>query len=244
MRRLFLAFNLLAATSTLASAQEAISFKAADGVVVHGEHYGENGARGVALAFHMAGSNKAEYAPIAPRLVRDGFEVIAIDQRSGGTLWGRPNETVKGVGSSSGYTAALPDLEATLKYAAQTSQGRPILVIGSSYSASLVLMLASRHPELAAVAAFSPGEYFDGVLVKSAAAQVSSPLFTTSASDPHEIAEAKALTDASPAKIKRQYVPEHGVHAASTLRTDRNPRGAEAAWQAFDSFLNTAIPRR
>jgi hypothetical protein len=36
------------------------------------------------LLSHQAGSNRAEYAPIAPRLVKPGFNCLAIDQRSGG----------------------------------------------------------------------------------------------------------------------------------------------------------------
>ena len=151
---------MLAATA--AHAQEAVSFRAADGVVVHGERYGAGGRRGVIVAFHMAGSNAGEYGAIAPRLAKDGFEVIAIDQRSGGTLWGRRNLTAEGAGKAAGYVAALPDLEAALASAKAGANGRPVLAWGSSYSSSLTFVLASRHPELAAVLAFSPGEYLPG----------------------------------------------------------------------------------
>lgn len=44
------------------------------------------------LLFHQAGSSKAEYATISPRLVAAGYSALAIDQRSGGELFGS-NET-------------------------------------------------------------------------------------------------------------------------------------------------------
>ena len=241
---------LLAALAVLAlgirnaAAQTAITFTAADGVVVHADRYGAGSPRGIVLAFHKAGSNRGEYDIIAPRLVRDGFEVIAVDQRSGGTLYGRRNETARLSHGSGGYMAALPDMEAALRFATENAAGRPIVVIGSSYSASLALILASRHPEIAAVALFSPGEYLGSVSVRAAAAQVTVPLFVTSAPDPDEIAAARSFVQASPARIKEQFVPTEGVHGASILRTDEDPRGAEAAWGALESFLGKVVPRR
>ena len=202
------------------------------------------GGGGVIVAFHMAGSNAGEYGAIAPRLAKDGFEVIAIDQRSGGTLWGRRNRTAEGAGKAAGYVAALPDLEAALASAKAGANGRPVLAWGSSYSSSLTFVLASRHPELAAVLAFSPGEYLPGVSVKGAAAKVSAPVFVTSAADAGEIAAAKMILAASPAKLKRQYAPKIGVHGSSILRVDKDPKGADAAWGAVEAFLDAAVPAR
>ena len=242
MRALLLTSAALLLWGAAARAQEAVSFRAADGVLVHAARYPATGHRGIVVAFHMAGSNKAEYAPIAPRLVRDGFTVIAVDQRSGGPLWGQRNETALGVGGAPGFTGALPDMEAALAYAEGLEPGRPVLVIGSSYSASLAFVLAARHPEVAGVAAFSPGEYFSTLSVRAAAAKLASPLFVTSAPDGAEVAAARALLDASPARLKRQFIPRNGVHGTSTLRPDEDPRGAEANWAALEAFLAIAIP--
>ncbi len=140
--------------------------------------------------------------------------------------------------------AALPDMEAALRFATENAAGRPIVVIGSSYSASLALILASRHAEIAAVALFSPGEYLGSVSVRDAAARVTVPLFAASAPNPEEIAAARSFVQASPARMKEQFVPTEGVHGASILRTDEDPRGAEAAWRALESFLDKAVPRR
>lgn len=219
-----------------------VSFTAQDGVVVNGEWLAPKGmSRGTILLFHMAGSNAAEYAPIAPKLVQAGFSTLAIDQRSGGTLWGRANQTARGVRGSPSYRQALPDLEAALDYA-KTHGHAPVLAWGSSYSAALVFVLAAHHPEVKAVLAFSPGEYIPGLSIAGAAHQLKVPVFVTSAAEDEEIATARALVNAVPERGGHQYVPHAGVHGSSTLRTDRNPDGAGENWRAVLAFLDTAAP--
>lgn len=193
--------------------------------------------------FHMAGSNKAEYAPIAARLSSEGFATLAIDQRSGGAAFGKRNETVAGLGRSTDYLATLPDLEAALAFAQGKSGGKPVIVAGSSYSAALVFPLAQRKPEsVAAVLAFSPGEYLSGVRVRAAAAGVLAPIYVTSASDSSEIAAAKAILAAAPGSSNMQFAPARGVHGASTLRADANPGGQAENWRALEAFLDRFKP--
>ena len=227
-----------------AGAQEPLTLTAVDGVTVYGDRYAAKGtALATILLFHQAGSNRGEYAPIAPRLAEAGYEAIAIDQRSGGKLFGRNNETVAKLGASGDYLDALPDLEAALAFARKEAAGRPVIVWGSSYSASLVFMLAAKHPdEVAAVLAFSPGEYFGGkARVATAAANVNVPVFVTSAPDESEVTQAKAILAASPSATKVQFVPKHGKHGSSTLHADANPKGAKEVWAAVMDFLSKAV---
>lgn len=101
-----------------AAAPASVTFRAADGVLVHGDLYRPAGApRGVLLLFHQAGANRLEYAPVAPRLAALGWVALAIDQRSGGDLFDAHNLTAAGVRGDPGYMAALPDLEAALAFA-------------------------------------------------------------------------------------------------------------------------------
>lgn len=242
--RVLLAVALLGfALSGFARAAESVSFAASDGGKVYADVYPADGhARATILLFHQAGSNRAEYAPTAPKLAAMGYDIVAVDARAGGSMWGRSNQTAAERGSGASYLDALPDLEGALRYAKQTWPGTPIVAWGSSYSASLVFFLAARHPnEVAALLAFSPGEYFGNASVRAQAAQVRCPAFVTSASSADEIAEAKRLFDAVPARQKTQYVPMQGVHGSATLQTDSNPRGADAAWAAVTTFLN-ALP--
>lgn len=236
---------LAAGTPIPAGAAEALTLRAADGLAVQGTRTEalRSPPRGTVLLFHMAGSNRAEYAPIAPALARRGFASLAIDQRSGGPAFGARNETAAALGHDPGYLAALPDLEAAFAWARAPGAG-PTLLLGSSYSAALVFLLAARHPgAVAAVLAFSPGEYLRGASVREAAARLTCPVFVASAADSAEIAAARSILGAAHrADPAVQHVPEAGPHGASLLRPDRNPRGADAAWRALDRFLDSVAP--
>ena len=238
--RFFFAAALAMAPAS-SHAADAISFMARDHVEVFADYCSTGRQENpLILLFHQAGSNRGEYAMIGPMLAALGFNALAIDQRSGGNAWGRTNETVKRLGRSTGYDEALPDLEAALQWAKSSGETGPIIVWGSSYSAALVFLIAANHRrEVKAILAFSPGEYLRGPsTVRKAAAQVSIPIFVTSAKDPKEIAVAKSIFDASPSVEKIRFVPQiAGVHGSSTLREDQNPDGTEENWVAVKQFL-------
>ena len=66
-------------------AQQEVTLTAADGVKISGTYYAAaSKSAPIILLFHQAGSNRWEYAPIAPRLVKAGFSALAIDARHGG----------------------------------------------------------------------------------------------------------------------------------------------------------------
>ena len=227
--------------SEAGEAMEKVSFTASDQVEVFADYYSAGAkTKPLLLLFHQAGSNRAEYGEIAPTLVALGYNALAIDQRSGGEMWGRDNETVRHLGKSSAHYEALRDLEAALKWANSSGHSGPIAVWGSSYSAALVFVLAAKHPrEIKALLAFSPGEYLDGPSdVRMAAAQLSLPVFVTSAKSKDEIDAAKAILKVTMSTEKTQFVPRvEGVHGSSTLRQDRNPRGGDENWAAVKKFL-------
>ena len=222
-------------------AADSISFTTRDHVQVFADYYSTGKEeKPLILLFHQAGSNRGEYATIGPMLATLGFNALAIDQRSGDNAWERSNDTIKRLGKSTGYDEALPDLEAALQWAKSSGETGSIILWGSSYSAALVFLLAASHPrEVNAILAFSPGEYLRGPsTVRKAAAQVSIPIFVTSAKDPKEIAVAKSIFDASPSVEKIRFVPQiAGVHGSSTLREDQNPDGTEENWVAVKQFL-------
>jgi dienelactone hydrolase len=214
--------------------------KAADGVSIYAQSYpGASPQNPVILLFHQAGSSKSEYAPIAPRLAELGYNVLAIDQRSGGDLYEPPNETVQHLGHSTPYLDVLTDMDAALEWAEREHPGAPVYAWGSSYSAALVFAFAARHPrEVRAVLAFSPGEYLpDKRFVEKAARHVSVPVFIDSASDPNEERNAQAIFSVLPSRLKEQYRPKNGVHGSSTLRLDRDPDGAAENWSEVAAFL-------
>ena len=224
-------------TELAASAPMPVALIAADGVKIAALHYRASRPKALILLFHQAGSSKGEYATIAPRLIVAGYSALAIDQRSGGDMFGR-NGTAAALGREADYTEARKDLDAALAWAA--AQGKPVIIWGSSYSAALAFQLAADNPQVAAVLAFSPGEYLGkGNPVAAAAARVRVPIFVTSASAAGEVAAARAILAASPAATKNQYIALVGVHGSSTLIPASNARGAAANWEAALAFLNS-----
>jgi dienelactone hydrolase len=219
----------------------ALNLKANDGVTVYGTLYRAAKPRAVILLFHQAGSGRGEYVSIAPRLVAAGYTALAIDQRAGGTLYGK-NETAAALGKEAGYLDARPDLQAALDWA--ETQKLPVILWGSSYSSALIFPLAANNPgKVRALLSFSPGEYFDGALaIGPAAGKVTVPVFVTTAGTPAEIATAQSIVAAIPPGKAIVYVPKAGVHGSSTLIATKNPAGAEANWRAVFAFLKAVAP--
>lgn len=240
--------SLLAASAVLClaipvpSRAEPVSFVAQDGIQIYADLRKPIGnPRGTILLFHMAGSNKSEYAPLAPMLNRTGFKTLAVDQRSGGDLWGDVNATAAKARTGSDYADAIPDLEAAIAYVKAQNSG-PIVLWGSSYSSALVFVVAVRHPEVKALLAFSPAEYISGYSIEREASKLSIPVFITSAPDAGEVASGRVLAQAVPNHRAEQYVPIHGVHGSSTLRRDEVPLGAEENWKHVMVFLDKTLP--
>jgi len=218
------------------------NFKAADRVPIVGFVYENPAPKAIILLFHQAGSSKYEYDPIGPRLAKDGYTAFAIDQRSGGSLYG-DNSTVAIVGGSKSFKDAEQDLNGAVRWASR--KNLPIIIWGSSYSAALVFRVAAENPtKVRAVIAFSPGEYlWEPKLVAQAAARLRVPVFITSAHDPREVAAAKEIFDAVPGKDKVQFMPTGaGAHGSSALRPDKNPQGAAEYWNAVEGFLRKVAP--
>ncbi|MBB5709584.1 alpha/beta hydrolase [Sphingomonas xinjiangensis] len=224
---------------------EPVTLTAADGVKIDGVYTQVEHPRALILLFHQDRSGKDEYALIAPRLAQSGFASLRIDQRVGGDLFGG-NPTAQRLGKRVGYLDAKPDLVAALGWA--KPKKLPVILWGSSYSASLAVLLAAERPDAVAGAlAFSPAEYFgDRNLLARAAAKTRTPLFVTSAQDGREIDAARGVIEAAPAETKVQFIPKlGGVHGSSTLLREHNPNGAEPAWKAVLAFLDSvAVPAR
>jgi dienelactone hydrolase len=195
------------------------------------------------VLFHQAYWSRGEYREIAPRLNDLGFNCMAVDQRSGGSVNGVENETVKRAeeaGKGTGYIDALPDLEAALVYAREHYGKGEIIAWGSSYSASLALRIAGDRPELVdGVLAFAPGEYFADQgkpddWVEEAAGKIHVPAFITSARK--ETGQWADIFAAIPSEEKVSFVSvTEGNHGSRALWKQFDD--SEAYWKAVSSFL-------
>lgn len=143
---------------------ESVELKAPDGLKVRADLYATKDKRGpVLLLCHQARSSRGEYRAIAPRLQAAGYTCLALDQRSGGEWEGVSNETArraKAAGKDLGYLAARQDIEAGIAWLRRQGYRGKLALWGSSYSASLVLVVGAKSKEVSAVLSFAPGEYF------------------------------------------------------------------------------------
>tara|TARA_R110001583_G_scaffold142294_1_gene294570 strand:- start:11965 stop:12738 length:774 start_codon:yes stop_codon:yes gene_type:complete len=145
--------------------------------------YEVNNKKPTILLCHQAGFSSGEYKETVLKLMELGFSCIAIDQRSGKEVNGVVNETAlaaKERNLPTSYLDAKQDIEAAIDYIYELNGHQPILLVGSSYSASLSLLIGNTSKKVKAIAAFSPGEYFEGINIKESIKSINKPVFVTS----------------------------------------------------------------
>lgn len=221
--------------------KKTITLKTKDDVLVTADIYlTEKKDAPFILLFHQAMFSRGEYIEIAPKLNKLGFNCIAIDQRSGRKVNGITNETCKDAkskGLKTKYEDAYPDLEATLEYTKKTFSPKKIIVWGSSYSSSLVFILAAKHKEISGLLSFSPGEYFtfENKKIANWAKEVECPIFVTSSKK--EAKEASLIFKNANNKSSIQFIPKNkGFHGSKALWEKKE--GHEEYWIAIESFLS------
>ena len=230
---------LITAALAVGASAEKVTFEATDGLKVTADT-GGSGSGPVIVLFHMAGSSRGEYTDIAPRLHELGYRTLAVDQRSGMSSNGVKNETAAQLRVDPGFGAAVPDMVEAVNYARQEMGADKIGVLGSSYSASLVLMLSGEVDGFAdAVMAFSPGEYFaNKSLVKRAATGIDIPAFLTAAKSEMRQVEPIAAEISGDAVV---FTPDGGGrHGAGTLVSS----DADEYWAALEAFLDSVLPAK
>ena len=233
----FIAVVLFVFLANGSARAETVTFPASDGLIVTAD-LSRGATNTVIVLFHMAGASRGEYKQIAPMLNAMGYTTLAVDQRSGGSFGGVRNETAARASGRQSFLAAIPDLEAATAYARQTLGSKHVGVLGSSYSASLVLILAGQDRGFAdAVMSFSPGEYFaDKSLVRKSAAQITVPVFLTAARS--EIDGLAPLIRAINSSLQLVSPKRAGKHGATALVSN----DSKEYWAGLERFLARDFP--
>lgn len=233
----FLVLFFIVFNSGVINAQKTISFFSKDGILITADLYLVNDTLPYMILCHQAESSRGEYLETASRFAKFGYNCIAIDMRSGGEMNNIKNETAinaKAKGRSTTYLDAAQDITAAIDYASDLSKKKVVLV-GSSYSASLVMKVAVDNSDVKAVIAFSPGEYFgDTYNLKDSIKMLTIPLFVTS-SKPESEKLGELIKDVA-SKKKQEFTPSKiGAHGSKALWKE-TPNHQEY-WLALMMFM-------
>ena len=221
-----------------------VEFNSKDGITISADLYkGHPEKAPFIVLFHRAGWSRGEYLSIVPRLSRMGFNCMAVDQRSGGEVNGVINRTrisaVKS-GRATGFLDAEKDMLSSVRFARENHAKGPLILWGSSYSASLVIKIVGEHPGICDGAlAFSPGEYFrksgkGPAFIRNRAGKIRVPIFFTSAST--EKSRWWPIYSAVAPRYRTYFLPEKdGAHGSEALWQSTGLR--KEYWNAVEHFL-------
>jgi pimeloyl-ACP methyl ester carboxylesterase len=204
----------------------------------------------IVVCMHMAGSSRGEYAEIAPKFAEYNCDVLAVDLRAGGEFGGVTNELAAAwsaahEGEQASYADAYADVEKAVAWAKELRPDSKVILVGSSYSASLAIVYAGRNPDaVAAVLSFSPGEYFkDFARVGLEARNVKVPTYVTCGNGPKELSLAKPIFKALPAELRSSFWPGEEIPASHGARTlvQEDPAYGERQWAPVLKIVRALI---
>lgn len=218
--------------------QQTITFPSKDGLTITADLYLSDINKPYILLLHQAGYSRGEYREIAPRLTKLGYNCLAIDQRSGYEVNFIKNETAKLAKQKklpTEYLDALQDIDAALDYI-KSKTDKPIVIWGSSYSASLALVVTAKNLRVKAAVAFSPGEYFEqDDFVKSKISKVSVPILVLSSKEECEMV--RDVCDNVKLSLKTFHCPsDAGKHGSKALWKN-NPSNKDY-WMSITMFFS------
>jgi pimeloyl-ACP methyl ester carboxylesterase len=214
-----------------------ITFPSKDSITIYADVYASETGLTSLLLCHQAGYSRGAYKQTGIILSKLGFDALAIDLRSGEEALDIPNLTsqeAQAKGLPTEYINAKQDIEAAIDYIYEQNGNEPMIIVGSSYSASLCLLIASENEKVSAAVAFSPGEYLEGISVKDSIDSIQKPLFITSSK--LEIAQTSQLISGIDSTFVTHFKPTvEGVHGARALW--KETEGHKEYWNAFLKFL-------
>lgn len=243
MKKLIYIFCLIS-FGVSAQNYQTITFKSGDGITITANLYlTEAKTEPFIILFHQANWSRGEYLEIGPKLNQLGYNCMAVDLRSGGSVNNVANATMQSAVAAmkeTKYVNSIPDIKAAVDYAKEFHAEGKLVIWGSSYSSSLVLHYAGTNPEnVDAVLSFSPGEYFRSQgkpadFIASAAKNITKPVFITSAKG--EQKSWQSIYDAIPSESKEFYLPETpGNHGSRALWAKFGD--SLRYWDAVEAFL-------
>lgn len=237
---LFLCCSLTSSAGTIPTdktVMKTVTFPSLDKLSITADLYFIGDEYPLMILCHQAGFSRGEYIETAKKFNELGYNCMAIDQRSGNEVNKVKNKTALLAEKNNlkqDYLSAEQDIIAAIHYANSKSFDK-IILVGSSYAASLVLKIASENKKVSAVISFSPGEYFgDQLNLQESIASLSVPCFITSSKQ--EFSSLKVLTSKVNASKMKLFLPkEEGKHGSKALWSSYKHN--EEYWCALKDFL-------
>lgn len=220
------------------NAQKSISFPSKDGIMITADFYESKATDPYIILFHQANFSRGEYRETAQRFRKLGYNCLAIDQRSGSEVNYIKNLTAEAAREKNlpvNYLDAKQDMEAAMAYVDSISD-KPYVLVGSSYSASLTIVLAANKPQVKAIIVFSPGEYFGETLkISSYIENINCPMFVSASRK--EMESVIPMFDNAKRRYLTLYTPSTaGVHGSKTLWAET--KGSDEYWLALMQFFS------
>ncbi len=217
-----------------------VFFYSGDSLKITADHYFSRKDNPYILLFHTESSSRGEYDSIANRFVKMNYNCIAVDLRAGYEFHYIHNMTARRArkqGVPGDFLHAEKDILAAIEYVWDLSKQEMIL-LGSSYSASLCLKAGRENPKIKAVMAFSPGEFFQPAFVlKDYLKGYDKSVFITFSKSEAEYIE--DLTSFLPDSVKTIFKPgESNSYRGSGLLLRENPSRDEY-WFAVLIFIKS-----
>lgn len=231
-------FIFLFLTTMVSEAQQTITFPSSDGLTITADLYLQDKNLPYIVLFHQANFSRGEYRETAPKLMKLGYNCLAVDLRSGKEVNFVQNETAARAREKNlpvGYLDAEKDMISALEYVKKQTKEK-IVVFGSSYSASLTLKITRNDPDVSAIIVFSPGEYFQpAITLKPLLAKFDKPIFVESTTSEYPFA--KDMLSEVPSGHITWYKPSKGagVHGSKAL-WQASP-GSEECWMSLLMFF-------
>lgn len=222
----------------VSEAQQTVTFPSSDGLTITADLYLQDKSLPFIILFHQANFSRGEYKETAPRLMKLGYNCLAVDLRSGKESNYIQNETAARAREKNlpvGYLDAEKDMVSAIDYVKKLSKEK-VIIFGSSYSASLALKIARNDNDVAAVIAYSPGEYFQPkVTLNPILAKMDKPIFIASTSTEHPFI--KEMMSGVSDRFITWYTPSKGsgVHGSKAL-WQASP-GSEECWMSLLMFI-------
>jgi len=220
---------------------ETITFSSTDGLEITADAYIVDETAPIIVMFHRANWSRGEYRYTAPRLNDLGFNVLAVDQRSGSEIGGVKNNTAKlaieqGLGTE--FADAIPDAKAAVDYVINEMGYDEVLTWGSSYSTVLAVTTAIENPEqVKGIITYSPGGYFkyEGENLDYYLKDLDIPIYITG-SKGEKIVSYDVYTDIEGDK-KVFFEDEEVVGKHGSICLWPSTKGFEKYWASLEDFL-------